>query len=219
VEAVGQEALSGEEKARWEKIARSPVEAAAGSKDVGADLADRIEALWIQSRVSFASYLALLTPGAFATYIGERARRQLRWFKTSINRLHANHERREGLLRFVFIACAIVAFAKLSLALPAFHVSPAAKSWILAALFIGAAWASAYTAFYLSNNQRSLFHRYTTQVRQIREWLRRCDTVTTTSPFDAEEARRQIIWFEALMAGELVDWVRITRHDSMELTP
>jgi hypothetical protein len=214
--AAGAATLDVAEKAKWDAIAQTPI----ASHPTGDDeFADLVHGEWIKHQPDLSNYVANLNAASFETYLAYRARRQLRWFQTAIKRLQNNHARRETMLRIVFGLCVLVALAKLVFSMPQFHMAAVTKSWILVALFVAAAWASAYTAFYLSNNQRSLFHRYNTQVRQIREWLRQCDTLKTQHPFNTSEAQRQVMWFEALMEGELIDWINITHHDSMEIAP
>lgn len=204
------------EEAKWEKLARTASQPARAKHP---DLAEDLENVWTDHSSVLSSYVSAVTPDAFQTYLGQRARRQSRWFVVNIERLSRNHKQREFVLRLVFIACTLIAIAKFSLSVPFFTAPAEAKPIILVVLFMAAAWASAYTAFYISNNQRSLFHRYSTQARQIRQWLEESETIQSTAPFDAARAQRSILWFEALMHGELIDWVRITDHDSMELTP
>lgn len=210
--AEGRTELDSNEQTKWEKIARSGT-----SKEMPKtiELSDHLEKLWINNHDLLAGYVANLTSDAFQAYLSERARRQIRWFRTSIKRLSDNHHLREHLLRLVFIGCTIIAFVKLSLSIPIVTAPPQAKSVVLVVLLIGAVWASAYTGFYLGNNQRSLYHRYNVQVRQIRDWLRECEK---TQSLDPAAMQRNVMWFETLMNDELIDWVRITDHDSMELT-
>jgi hypothetical protein len=80
---------------------------------------------------------------------------------------------------------------------------------------------TAATALYLSRNDRSLFHRYSTQERRIRGWLAefvKCFQPGAMRPEEIVAVQRELLKFEDLMIDEMIDWVHISSHDTFELT-
>ena len=101
------------------------------------------------------------------------------------------------------------------------------SSALTPALLIIAGLSAAEAAFYLSQNARSLIHRYRMQQRRIVRWFENMRErlplaelpSMTMEPASKNEIRALILEFEDLMVEELIDWYQISGHDVLELAP
>jgi hypothetical protein len=190
------------------------------------DIAARIERFW-STRTSSIERRTLtdadLTTDALLVYLQRRVRRQLGWFIDSKGRLEHIAKRRNWLLLGLYLIAAWLAVTKLVLFLYGCH-----SAYLPPFLLIVTGMSAAMTAYYINQNSRSLIHRYYTQRRFITDWLEAikerskkfADLPSLTIDLAAKnEMRAQILRFEDLMIGELIDWIHITSHDAIELAP
>jgi hypothetical protein len=190
------------------------------------EIAARVQRFWT-ARMNSIKAAALtdadVTPEGILLYVRKRAVRQLGWFMDSAQRLEHITKRRGLFLVGLYCLAAALALIKHILALC--HGAP--PPHLAAMLLIVTGLSAAMTAYYVNQNSRSLIHRYNTQRRFIEDWLRNFNDSMPFStlnhhPMDAASkasARIEILRFEEIMIGELVDWISITTHDSIELAP
>lgn len=161
------------------------------------------------------------------TYVRRRAVRQARWFTASHTRLIESAEQRGGWLLGLFALVFALGFLQLvgMVFLDWGETLTAHVVEFLVLLAIGAS--SCATAIYISQNGRSLSHRYEQQLRAIRQWFDGHGVfleaqAASDGPLTGRSKARFIealISFEKMMLVELLDWIRTTRADSMELAP
>jgi hypothetical protein len=187
-------------------------------------IAERIQRFWSSRRASIEHCIPTtvdLTADALLVYLERRARRQLAWFTDSKARLECIAERRSVVL--ISLYCIAVGLAIIKLVL--FIYNDYAPFYLLRLLLIVTGMSAAMTAYYINQNSRSLIHRYNTQQRIITGWL---VAFNDRWPFEnlpkltidlaaKNDIRAQILRFEDLMIEELIDWIHITSHDSIEL--
>lgn len=177
----------------------------------------RLRAYWDELEANLTGG-ALPDQKSFIAYLHARPLRQSGWFRSSIDRLKRDAEFRSRILRYLYFACCgfvmlkVVALTDLVPALQA--ALPTLTILFLFCISVTTAW----TAFYLSSNRRSLLHRYVRHSHDIEMWLTRSSDLIAGGGFDATRALDSIITFEALMAEELVDWVCISSHDTFEIS-
>lgn len=161
-----------------------------------------------------------INPQLVNQYRQRRAIRQLRWFSDSEARLIRREHRRGSVLFVMYISTVVLAASKVALVLLTGPSAVVAATSLL--LLLLTALSAAITAVYLSQNGRSLIHRYASQRRSIQAWLDAFDREVQCLPQPTEDSRRllaAIIQFEEMMVAELVDWVSITERDSIEVAP
>ena len=84
---------------------------------------------------------------------------------------------------------------------------------------------AALSSRYLGRNDRSLLHRYAAQERKIEDWLESFLPkvpgigTLTAAPVSVLSVGKDLLVFEDLMVDELVDWIHVTQHDTIELAP
>ncbi|MCI0626837.1 MAG: hypothetical protein L0387_35180 [Acidobacteria bacterium] len=213
----------------------------------GRDIISRIDDFWSSRRSSIEGHVpteADLSADALLLYLQKRPLHQLGWFADSKMRLERKaHRLKQWLLVFYWTAFSL-AVIKLIVVLPGEHEQivqsvqsvPIFSATIVSilsealspALLVVTGLSAAMTASYLSQNARSLIHRYNTQERRIAQWFEmfqsRCAIEDLRKPmhFKTErkiEIRNLVLQFEGLMIEELTDWVHISRHDAIELAP
>ncbi len=189
-------------------------------------LATRVEQIWHSRRAEIAARAmdrCDLAPEGLLLYLTKRPRRQLVWFVDSGARLEHIAERRKKVLLGLYIAAVALSLLNLVLLLMERPLS----DYIHPVLLIVVGLAAAMTALSVNQNSRSLIHRYRIQERSIAGWLDGFDrrwgfsTLSATERDAATKAamRDEILKFEDLMIEELIDWLYITSHDSIELAP
>jgi hypothetical protein len=184
-------------------------------------------------------YLSLATdylvePNDLYFYLYRRPIRQLAWFRLSRLRLRSSSRLRESAMAALFgISCALALFkaylvvgGHVPLDAEAEHAGASSADFIALGLLLVTTLSTALTSIYLSRNDRSLLHRYATQMRAIEDWLQR---VLGRRPGGGSQAAlpaavpasqtQDILEFERLMVDELVDWIHISSHDTLELAP
>ena len=188
------------------------------------DIVARIERFWSTRKASIESCTlteADLTADALMVYLHRRARRQLGWFTDSKARLEHIAERRSIVLLILYCVTALLAVIRHVLFLYGEH----SQAHLEPLLLIATGMSAAMTAHYINLNSRSLIHRYNTQQRFITGWLATFNdhwnfvslpslTIDLAAKADM---RAQILRFEDLMIEELIDWIHITSHDTIEL--
>jgi hypothetical protein len=188
------------------------------------DIGKRIERFWSMRKASIESCAFTetdLTVDALLVYLKRRSRRQLGWFSDSNARLERVAERRNVVMLILYCVTAGLAVLKHVL----FLWSGRFQAFLLPPLLIVTGMSAAMTAYYIHQNSRSLIHRYNSQQRTIAAWLAAFNnrwSVSGTLTIDAsakKEIRTQIVRFEDFMIEELIDWIHITSHDSIELAP
>jgi hypothetical protein len=88
--------------------------------------------------------------------------------------------------------------------------------WITMGLLGVLVLSTALTSLYLSRNDRSLLHRYHSQERRIRLWLRDFQALYSAGGVSSQNQNsitRSILAFEELMIDEHLDWIHITSRD------
>lgn len=169
-----------------------------------------------------------------AHYLWERPIRQLEWFRMRQNQL-SNEGRSRGrtliTLYFISLILAIVVLLSehpflstaISSALNLDNMSQVTKTigsinfqdLISLLLLTTSALSAALTYWFLSRNERSLNHRYKTQIRQIETWLSSLRHRSNGGAAHLEWA--DIEAFERTMIGDVIDWTHITSNDIAEL--
>ncbi|MBB6255213.1 hypothetical protein [Nitrospirillum iridis] len=154
------------------------------------------------------------------SYWSVRPHRQARWFEDSLERLERSHHNRGRFMACTFVVAAIAGCVKL-VALTAHNDVVANAALFIFLICVGLAGAS--SSAYLGQNQRSLKHRYSQQLRAIEHWQdsSKQDGLAARLSGNASvrisEIVRDICAFERLMMVELLDWMAITTDDAMEL--
>jgi SMODS and SLOG-associating 2TM effector domain 1 len=189
-------------------------------------VADRIERYWA-ARMSFIQNSALtaedVTLDAVLVYLQRRVRRQLGWFSDSKARLEYIARRYQTTLLVLYCVNASLAIIKHFLFLREGHQLP----YLQALLTIVTGLSAAMTAYYFNQNARSLIHRYNSQIREITQWLRGlfasrnlvAGAAEAVTAIEKNQIRTDILRFEQSMTEELVDWIHITTHDVIDLSP
>jgi hypothetical protein len=186
----------------------------------------RIEDFWLNRKASVAAHAltdADVTADAVLIYLDKRVRRQLGWFADSRERLEHIGERRTAILLCLYVLAAALAAIKFVL----FLRDDASHDYLLPPLLLVTGLSAAMTAYYINQNSRSLIHRYYTQQRFIKEWLKAfnerwnfgCLLSKSFNDDEKKAIRAEILRFEDLMIEELIDWAHITSHDAIELAP
>lgn len=156
----------------------------------------------------------------YAYYIA-RPQRQALWFESSLARIGRGHNWRTRLTKISFAVAAIFACVKLIALLIHFEFLVDVAT---ALLLIAIGLSGASSSVYLGQNQRSLKHRYSQQLKAFKEWVDRSGmngVVASLSgaPISSADVVNDIVAFEQLMMTELLDWIAISTDDSMELAP
>jgi hypothetical protein len=192
---------------------------------------ERIAAYWRMSRDEYERRLEglRLPAGDLAHYISRRPIRQLAWFRLAQVRLHQQAKHRERWLAICYTASVILALIKLAMV----HQQDIGTEFPAAADFLGTLsmdtvsmallgmtiLSTAATALYLSRNDRSLLHRYAAQERAIEGWLKEFGGAAKVSAAGAAiRLEQRLLDFEALMIDEIIDWLHISAHDTLDLT-
>ncbi len=191
-----------------------------------AELVARIERFWSARKTLLAGgplSEADLTPDAVLVYLNKRVLRQLGWFNDSKDRLEYIAKRRQMVLKCLYLLTALLAAIKFAF----FITGNDLHHYLLPFLLTVAGISAAMTAHYISQNSRSLIHRYNSQSRFIAGWLTAFNEVwrfdrlasLTLDATTKNDIRGRIFVFEDLMIDELIDWIHITGHDAIELAP
>jgi len=193
-------------------------------------LETRVRQYWDKLRAQFA---AMAPSGGHAPddihlYLRRRPVRQLAWFRLAQKRLHRSAKLREAAMAALFVASVVLAAVKAALVLFGSHTSeithaavsggPICVELVAMGLLAVTTVSAALTTLYLSRNDRSLVHRYATQERGIDDWLGRVLGKSSASEPEGR-FRDDMLDFEELMTDELIDWIRISAHDALELGP
>ena len=198
-------------------------------------LDDRTSEYWgaERQRLAAATNAAQLDPQDLVLYLRRRPVRQLAWFRLAQQRLHGSGRRRAMLLAGLYGLAAGLAGLKAAMtnsrqvaadAITASAIEPSVAADLVAFVLLATTVLSAtLTALYLSRNDRSLMHRYATQERRIEDWLRAVTTfgaaAVTLKAASPAQFGPDVLKFEDIMVEELIDWIRISTHDTIELAP
>ena len=193
------------------------------------DLATAIGGLWSERRSSIANAKSIdedLSPNILRLYVDRRCLRQLAWFRSSGQRLQTTQNDRTRVLTFLYGLSILFALSKVVLLWPLGHSNPEVLESLALALLLATGGAAAMSVLYFSQGNRSLIHRYNAQARDIEQWLgafmrsyKEALALDISQARPKTELRDAILTFEDLMVKELIDWVRISQHDSIELGP
>ncbi len=157
-------------------------------------------------------------------YLHARGVRQLAWFKASGERLEKQTEKKNRRLITVYFISIALALGK------TFVLAAAITNWeimysiLTFSLLIMIGISSSTTAIYVNKNERSLRHRYAQQERAIQFWINSVKAEAGEPPSQETPTAKQgvalasLMKFEDIMNEELIDWIRITMHDSVELS-
>jgi len=170
---------------------------------------------------------ASFAPNDLLQYIHSRPLDQFRWFRRARYRLRRSGQRRAALLACLFVTAILLAAVKMAFT----HVDEASVqastlgNLLSFAVFAITASSAALTSLYLGRNDRSLLHRYAAQERRIEDWLGgflpKVPGIGTllAAPVSRSSLTEDVLSFEDLMIDELVDWLHISQHDTIELAP
>jgi hypothetical protein len=159
----------------------------------------------------------------FRYYLDRRPERQKRWFAGAEARVSGQGKRHRQTLMILFGMATAAALLKVALLLgdPA---ESQALSWTMLALLILIGLSGTLTSVFLNQNIRSLSHRYRSQSRDIAWWFERHAPLVAAAqgqePLSGPlvgQLANAVVEFESLMLDELVDWIVITDHDSLEI--
>jgi hypothetical protein len=199
---------------------------ARGELEGGSDLAaavlrfgeERIEEIGAALRK-----LSAVPAAAFRHYVDRRPARQRRWFASAETRVSGQGHRTRRLLLILFGLAAAAATLKAAL-LVSFPDQAEAESAAMLALFVLIGLSATVTSAYLSQNARSLSHRYRTQSRSMADWFERHSSLLAAAEGSApltgpmiQSMTQAVREFEYLMLDELIDWIMITDRDSLEI--
>jgi hypothetical protein len=162
---------------------------------------------------------------AFAIYLASRPINQLQWYRMREQQFASAGERRGmimlGLFLFSFGLAAgnvlLVHWLNASQTRWPSSSTVTLEAWLNFCLLIATAISAALTYWYVSRNERSIAHRYSSQRRHIEIWLR--EIARLMKPGEHLPTFTNILEFEDLIVSELIDWVHITSHDVVELGP
>jgi hypothetical protein len=179
----------------------------------------------VELRAAF-SALDHVSVNALRFYLARRPESQKRWFASSTHRIEAHRRSRSFLMLALFLLAILTAILKLALVVAEIDSLKPLEAWTEFALLIFIGLAGASSSAYLGQNQRSLGHRYDSQLRAIDLWFKRHDSVLrlalSTEDIAKGETRQiadAVVDFESVMFAELIDWIAVTRDDAMELAP
>jgi hypothetical protein len=191
---------------------------------------ERMAAYWSSSRDEHARKLAglKLPPGDLALYIYRRPIRQLAWFRLAQVRLHQQAKHRERWLATCYTVSVVLALIKLAMVyqqeigarfpMIADLLGALSINAVSMALLAMTVLSTAATALYLSRNDRSLLHRYAAQERAVEGWLKEfCGAPKESAAGEVDRLEERLLDFEALMVDEMIDWLHISAHDTLEL--
>jgi hypothetical protein len=195
----------------------------------GRDLIEAIVTYWDHRRSAILSANGEhrdISTNILRLYIERRCLRQLAWFRASIERLQRTERDRTRLLSFLFWLSIFLASLKAIMVTLSMKLNPAVAEFLAFAVLMATGGAAAMSALHYGQNIRSLIHRYRAQEHDINRWLDTFARVNRETLMRDEpqlganaEVRRSILVFEDLMVKELVDWMHISEHDSIELGP
>jgi hypothetical protein len=197
-------------------------------------LEKRLRKYWLRNRErasQSADPSTQLATNDLLQYIHARPLRQLHWFRSAQYRLRRSSNARAATLGTLFVLAVLLALAKIAsthasdASLPAVtHASIVSDLLSFAVLGITAI-SAALSSLYLGRNDRSLLHRYAAQERRIEDWTRsfvsKVPGISTliASPVSIVAVSDDLLAFEDLMIDELVDWIHVSQHDTIELAP
>lgn len=181
----------------------------------------RVEQYWAQTKAAIASIPAgHFTEDRTEFYVAARLARQLAWFRSELHRLHRVERGRETIMKALLFLTLLVGATKVISTHPkefsaigvywGWLTSNEFSEWSALILLALTATSTLVTALYLSRGDRSLKHRYSTQERQLRDWL------ISTRSSGTQFTKAHLIEAETLMIEELIDWIDITSHDTVE---
>jgi len=169
------------------------------------------------------SALPAVPAGRVRYYLDRRPARQRRWFATAEARVSGQGKRHRRTLMILFAFATVAALVKVALLLGWLRW-PGAVDWTMLALLVLIGLSATLTSVYLNQNIRSLSHRYRSQSRNIAWWFERHESLIEAAersePLSgplASQLAAAVVEFETLMVDELVDWIVITDHDSLEI--
>jgi hypothetical protein len=170
--------------------------------------------------------LQSIQPLVLRRYLDQRPVRQAHWFSASMARIGRQDSIRRRILIAFFGLALLAAATKLLLLIAGGHDSQTWANIPTLVLLISIGVSAASTSAYLGQNVRSLRHRYRAQLRAIELWFLDYRYIivgaASDNPLPADAVAKvshAIAEFEILMLNELVDWITVTEHDSMELAP
>lgn len=207
-----------------------------GPAHLSETLEERVRQHWDKTRTQYAAMPGGvdLAPGDIHLYLRRRPVRQLAWFRLAQERLRRSGKLREVAMAGLFLLSAVLALCKAALvayehregAHAAVSGGPTVVDFMAMGLLAVTTLSAALTTLYLSRNDRSLLHRYAAQERRIEDWLGRVlGRPSASAPLDIAQPslqgrfRDEVLDFEELMVEELIDWIHISAHDSLELAP
>ena len=187
----------------------------------------------------------------------KRPKAQGQWFPRAHARLSEHGSWRGWLLFWIFMVTTVLAAVKTALLFDLFpHDWASIKPILTFSMLVMIGISAAISALYLNQNNRSLTHRYSAQIRQIDAWLELYRPVLGAAERLLQEANREavkrlsepegsdqnpsaregaalalvptemwsatlplILQFEDLMIEELLDFISISEHDVLEISP
>ena len=152
-------------------------------------------------------------------YIYFRPLKQYAWFSMRRQQILLSGRQRGNLVFLLFFTSfALAALGTVSAygieTLPKTFLNIKIEEWITFFLLIISTISAAMTYLYLSRNERSLYHRYETQRRQIEGWLKQ---ISINLQSNRNTELHTLLSFEEIMVSEIKDWAHITSHDTAEL--
>lgn len=207
---------------------RQIIEKAFTSDNHAIDLALLAKSTWDEYKRDLLSApkRVVLNTATVTWYLGARAIRQKSWFKASGERLERQADRKNRQLiaaYFISIVLAFIKTAALAMEISHWEIT---YSLLTFALLVMIGISSSITAIYANKNERSLRHRYAQQERVIKIWIETVEYKAGETASESEAVSMtqhgatlsHLVAFEDIMNEELIDWIRITMHDSVELS-
>jgi len=162
---IGYEPQSG-----WDTLRRV---IGAGSHERDNSLSSSVLAAWKHRRSEFIDNFtrSSITFAQYAVYFRKRPMSQADWFRRSYSRISRYGHWRETTLQRIFFVTLVVALIKSWLLLAGPKELAWLKPWTTLGILVLIGLSVAISALYFNQNNRSLAHRYSTQVRLIDGWL------------------------------------------------
>lgn len=154
-------------------------------------------------------------------YLKKRILRQAHWFHASRSRIHGQMGFRHRALFLLFVAVFAMSVGKSAIVMlhaPAWIYENKTVLTFLILMLLGlATWV---TALFLGQNTKTLYFRYLEQEQQIVEWLNaHVRPGFANGVVSGALAMDDVLRFEDVMVEELVAWLEITDHETIELSP
>lgn len=257
-----EDALGKEERAIlrtiW-SIVTAPFASKSRKQHGRADLSSKVLDFWRMRRGELFALTAArnVSVGRLAMHFKKRPKAQGQWFPRAHARLSEHGSWRGWLLFWIFMVTTVLAAVKTALLFDLFpHDWASIKPILTFSMLVMIGISAAISALYLNQNNRSLTHRYSAQIRQIDAWLELYRPVLGAAERLLQEANREavkrlsepegsdqnpsaregaalalvptemwsatlplILQFEDLMIEELLDFISISEHDVLEISP